>query len=144
MIMKKIRIILLVSFILGLLLFQVKFVAENDNLIIKADIGISEQANAEVQNPSIYFVKEQNIPCSSHEITTNEYYGYKEGVQNDWVLLGVNTWCDGQLVGEYYDYQITGDDIQSVKASSYTQSVEGKRRSCYTGGRNRCTPGDCI
>ncbi|HQN94541.1 MAG TPA: hypothetical protein PLQ09_10505 [Prolixibacteraceae bacterium] len=131
--MKSVKVILLVSFILGLLLFQVKFVAENDNLNMNADISISKQANAETNPGGIYKENPKAKSCGFHYTETWEYWGYDEW---GWiVLLGTDTWIDNVAQQPKY----TGPYIRSEFHSSSTEIV-GMEIICEAGKRS-CTPG---
>jgi len=134
--MKNIKIFLLVSFILGLVFFQVKFVTEKDNLIMKADIGISKQANAEINPGGVYKEHLQTQSCGYQYIEYLEYWGPDEW--GHYVKLGADVWIENVFQEPGYN----GWYLFTVHTSTSTEIV-GSKRTCE-GGFQSCTPADCI
>jgi hypothetical protein len=134
--MKRIRIILLVAFILGLVLFQVKFVTENDNLNIKADISLSQKAKANPEwfNPesstgtgsfTIHNTTESCGTQTQYTITYKDIYG---------LVVGVDVYLDGILQdGGYNGYYYTRV-FDTTTITKY-----GVKVTCQ-GGTNFCVP----
>jgi len=138
--MKSVKVILLVSFILGLLLFQVKFVTDNDNLNLKADISISQKANAnpEAINPKpptgsgVYTPNPQSVNCGWNQIDTWEYFAY-----DDWgwlVSVGTKVKINGEIQYPYYN-----GPYVTVTYTPSTQQIMGQLMICEAGGINACS-----
>jgi len=131
--MKRIRIILLVAFILGLVLFQVKFVSENDNLNMKADISLSQKANAEITSGGNF--KEHRVAtsvCAYNNIETLEYYGWDSG-RNFVVKIATRTWINGVSQGppfdEYYLYSVY--TVSSTPQTGIEVTCQGGYNACF-------------
>lgn len=140
MFMKRIRIILLVAFILGLVLFQVKFVAENDIFNIKADISLSQKANANPEwsnpesptGPGLFFNNTQTTQCGT--ITTKTYTYSKFDDYGDLEEVGTAVWIDGVLQIPWY----TGS-YDRIEITNTTQAKWGWSTTCEAGNM-ACTP----
>lgn len=139
--MKRIRIVLSIAFIIGLVLFQVKFVTENDNL--NADITLSQKANAEINPGGIYRTHPTATSCGFHYTETYSYYGYKDGDDSWVVLLGTKVWVDGDLQSPFYDPyspENIKDKLLSTNFSSSSTEIIGTVITCQSGNMS-CTPG---
>jgi hypothetical protein len=132
--MKSVKFILLVSLILGLVIFQVKFVTENDNLNMKADIGISKQANAEINPGGIYKEHQSLVYCGSVLVETWSYTDWVDGYLE---VVGSTI----KINGEYQ--QIYSGEWAFEEYRTSSEQVQGYDVTCE-GGNRSCTPGNCI
>lgn len=137
--MKRIRIILSVAFILGLVFFQVKLVAENDRLNLQADISLSQKANANPEwfNPEsptghgIFTPNPQSINCEWNQIDTWEYWDYDMGRE---VLVGTKVKINGVIQYPFYN-----GPYAFVKYIPSTEQIMGQLITCEAGNK-ACTP----
>lgn len=142
--MKRIRIFLLVSFILGLALFQVKFVTDSDNLNLIADVSLSQKANAnpEIMTPKpptggsgIYFSDSQVDEGSCGSVTTTVYtYYIFDDDSETWVSVGSASYVNGEYKDGYFGW------YDKVEKTTTTTKIFGWRTTCQAGNR-QCTPG---
>lgn len=119
--MKNVKIILLVSFILGLVLFQVKFVAENDNFNIKAAFS-TLNANAEASQAGNYRPHSTTVHCGYNYYDGTRYYD----CMGD--LLGVKAYINNVL-----QYPVYYGEYCYALGYNESKPITGTKISCEAG-----------